>query len=292
MPDGLSRHPGVAVPDPVPTWARMDAQPGADSAGAAAGGLAPDRRLPYRRAPAVGGGEEELVLHAFLPPGHAAGDRRAALVLFFGGGWVRGTPTQFYPQCRRLADRGLVALSAEYRVAERHGAAPRDCVADGFAALRWLREHAAELGVDPARIAAGGGSAGGHVAAATAACADPEGGVPVRPAALVLFNPVFDNGPDGYGQARLGESWRGLSPLHNLHPGMPPNLVLLGTADHLVPAATAERWRDGCAALGVRCELRLYPGEPHGFYNAKHPAMYERTMAEVEAFLAGLGFLA
>jgi acetyl esterase len=268
----------------------MDAQPSADTAGAAAAGLAPDRQLPYRRAP-TSTGEVELSLHCFLPPGHAATDRRAALLLFFGGGWVRGTPTQFYPQCRRLADRGLVAIAAEYRVSERHGTAPRDCVADGFAALRWLRAHAAELGLDPARIAAGGGSAGGHVAAATAACADPDGGKPVRPAALVLFNPVFDNGPESFGHVRLGAAWRELSPRHNLHAGMPPNLVLLGTADHLVPVATAEGWRDACAALGVRCELRLYAGEAHGFFNAHRPEMYRRTMAEVEAFLLSLGFL-
>lgn len=268
----------------------MESQPGADTAGVAAAGLAPDRLLPYCRAPSASG-EAELSLHCFLPPGHTPTDRRAALLLFFGGGWVKGTPTQFYPQCRRLADLGMVAISAEYRVAERHGTAPRDCVADGFAALRWLRAHAAELGVDASRIAAGGGSAGGHVAAAIAVCADPDGGEPVRPAALVLFNPVFDNGPGGYGQQRLGAQWQELSPRHNLHPGMPPNLVLLGTADHLIPVATAERWRDGCAALGVRCDLRLYAGEAHGFFNAHRPEMYRRTMAEVEAFLASLGFL-
>ena len=61
----------------------------------------------------------------------------------------------------------MVAISADYRVKSRNQTTPFECVKDGKSAIRWVRQHAAELGVDPDRIVAAGGSAGGHVAACT-----------------------------------------------------------------------------------------------------------------------------
>ena len=107
-------------------------------------------------------GGHTLNLHIFSAPAHSpTKEPKPAIVFFFGGGWVGGTPTQFYPQCEHLSKRGMVAISAEYRVKSRHKATPFDCVEDGKSALRWIRTHAKKLGVDPKRIAAGGGSAGG-----------------------------------------------------------------------------------------------------------------------------------
>ena len=77
----------------------------------------------------------------------------AAIVFFFGGGWVGGTPKQFFPHCTYLASRGMVAISAEYRVKDRHGVTPLECVLDGKSAVRWVRAHASELGIDPTLIA-------------------------------------------------------------------------------------------------------------------------------------------
>ena len=111
----------------------------------------------------------ELYIHCFFPDGHdSKTQRKPAIVFFFGGGWVGGTPTQFYPQCEYLAKRGMVAMSAEYRVASRHKTTPLECVKDGKSALRWIRKNSNKLGIDPKRIGAGGGSAGGDVAAAVA----------------------------------------------------------------------------------------------------------------------------
>jgi len=241
-------------------------------------------------------GSAALKLHVFTPVGHAATDRRPAIVFFFGGGWKGGTPTQFYPQCRHLAERGMVAMSAEYRVEHTHGTTPRECVQDGKSALRWVRRHAAELGVNPAMIAAGGGSAGAQVAAAAAlATGFEEAGedlsVSCRPDALVLFNPVFDNGPGGFGHDRVKEYWQAFSPLHNIRSNAPPTALFFGTADKFVPVETAERYKKLMEEQGCRCDLYLYPGLGHGFFNFGYTTIYDDTLARMDAFLESLGYL-
>lgn len=110
-------------------------------------------------------GEVKLPIYIFAPPDHKPTDRRPAIIFFFGGGWTSGTPRQFEPQCRYLASRGMVAMTADYRVFSRHGTLAVKCVEDAKSAIRWVRANASRLGVDPKRIAAGGGSAGGHIAA-------------------------------------------------------------------------------------------------------------------------------
>ena len=241
-------------------------------------------------------GETTLELHAFLPPGYQPTDKRPAIVFFFGGGWNKGSPSQFYPHCAYLASRGMVAVSADYRVKSRQSTTPRECVQDGKSALRWLRQHAAEHGIDPGRIAAGGGSAGGHVAAAAATVSglnEPheDRTIDCRPNALVLFNPVFDNGPDGWGHDRVKDYWREISPLHNISAQIPPTLVLSGGEDKLIPAATIRRFAELMKAAGRRCEVHIYEGQSHGFFNYSSRENYRQTVIEADRFLASLGFL-
>ena len=241
-------------------------------------------------------GDASLKLHVFYPEGHQASDQRPAMVFFFGGGWMGGSPSQFYPHCKHLASRGIVAISAEYRVQGQHKTTPRECVKDGKSAIRWIRRHAAELGVDAARVAAGGGSAGGHVAAATATTKGLEEdgedlSVSSRPDALVLFNPVFDNGPGGYGHDRVKAYWREISPLHNLDEKVPPTVVFLGTKDKHVPVSTAEAYKQRMDALGRRCDLHLYEGQPHGFFNHRNTKYYVKTVEEMDRFLESIDFL-
>jgi acetyl esterase/lipase len=183
-------------------------------------------------------------------------------------------------------------------VKKTHGTSPYECVKDGKSAVRYMRAHAAELGIDPDRLAAGGGSAGGHVAAATGTVQDfdEEGedtSVSAVPNALVLFNPVYDNGPDGYGHDRVREHWQDISPLHNIRRGMPPAIVFLGTRDKLIPVATGEAFRDKMREVGVKSELVLFEGQQHGFFNYGRGdnSNYLRTVEAMDRFLASLGFL-
>jgi acetyl esterase len=257
-------------------------------AGCTLAAVEPDRIIEYKQV-----GDSKLTLHIFNPPGHKAGDKTPAIVFFFGGGWKAGGPSHFYNQSRHLAERGMVAICADYRTEQNAGTTPAECVKDGKSAMRWVRSHAGELGIDPDMLAAGGGSAGGHVAAATAALQgfneegeDPS--VSCIPNALVLFNPVFNNGPDGYGYDRVSDYWKEFSPLHNLHADMPPTLVMLGTKDSLIPVTTAEACKAKMETLGVRCDLILYEDQPHGFFNQ---AKYEETLQAADDFLVSLGYL-
>lgn len=243
-------------------------------------------------------GDVQLSLHVFNPTGHQSADSRPAIVFFFGGGWVSGTPGQFFPHCRYLATRGMVAMSAEYRVRKRHGTPPSACVQDGKSAIRWVRQHARELGIDSQRIAAAGGSAGGHVAAATALSQGFEGpnednAVSSQPNALVLFNPVFDNGPGGYGHDRVVDYWCAFSPLHNIGPGAPPTIVFLGTKDKLIPVSTSNAYQKRMHGVGSRCDVHLYLDQTHGFFNHRkgENPYYFKTVWETDLFLASLGYL-
>lgn len=250
----------------------------------------PARKVVYKQV-----GDVELKLHVFQPEGHQQSDKRPAIVFFFGGGWVGGTPKQFYRQSAHLARRGMIALCAEYRVKSRHGTSPFECVADGKSAVRWTRANAEKLGIDPGRIAAAGGSAGGHVAACTAVIEgfdekSEDAAVSSRPAALVLFNPVIDTGPKGYGYERLKERYREISPVEHVSQETPPTIIFQGTADTTTPPGGARTFAERMMKLDRRCELVEFDGARHGFFNRGEA--FEQTLARTDAFLTSLGWLA
>lgn len=249
----------------------------------------PTRLVTYKTV-----GDVELKLHIFEPAGHKATDHTPAIVFFFGGGWVGGTPAQFYRQAAYLASRGMWAATAEYRVSSRNHTTPIECVKDGKSAMRYVRAHAAELGIDPDKLAAGGGSAGGHVAAATATVTDfnedgEDTSVSAVPDALVLFNPVYDNSEHGYGYDRVKEYWQKISPMANIEKGMPPAIVFLGTQDKLIPVDTAKAFQKKMQDIGSRSELMLFEGKGHGFFNDGDA--YFQTTRAMDIFLTSLGYL-
>ena len=239
----------------------------------------------------------QLFLHVFAPDPVDFPGARPAIIFFHGGGWVEGDAMRFYDQARHLADKGMVAISADYRIAKVDGTDPRTALSDAISAMRYVRAHAAALAIDSARIAAGGGSAGGQLATALAtsnAFEDPAGdpSVSFRPAALVLFNPVVDNGPDGYGYGLVSSYWKAFSPLHNIRPGHPPTIIMLGTRDALVPVATGEAYCHKVREAGSPCRLELYEGQPHAFFSrARSKLYYGKTLAAMDAFLSELGYL-
>ena len=179
----------------------------------------------------------ELIVH--YPPNWKDSDKRPAIVFFFGGGWTGGKIGQFEPQASHLARRGMVAARADYRVKTRHGVTPKECVEDAKSAVRWMRANAAKLGVDPDRIVAAGGSAGGHIAACTAFTPgldadDEDAKISSKPNALVLFNPVLRFTGIPQLMERIGDDealGKAISPTLHLTKDSPPTLIFFWTAD-------------------------------------------------------------
>lgn len=262
------------------------------------------RSLVYKK---VGG--VELKLYICTPPGHKPTDKRPAIVFFFGGGWLGGSPGQFMPQCKYFASRGMVAAAADYRVFTRHKAMVADCTADAESAIRWVRAHAKELGIDPERIVASGGSAGGHLAAATGTVKDFTGdkdtSVSFRPNAMVLFNPVIDLTPDESKSgkaldkhlnimARLGAKPEELSPMDHVKAGVPPTIIFHGKQDPLIPFATIEVFGKAMKTAGNRCEVVGFEGQQHGFFNpgrSDDNKCFIETLRLADRFLVSLGYL-
>lgn len=242
----------------------------------------------------------DLYVYFFYPSGHdPQKDKRPAVVFFFGGGWTSGTPTQFQQHAKYLASRGMIAAVADYRVKSRQGTTAKECVADGKSAVRYLRANAKRLGIDANRIAAGGGSAGGHVAAATGMLPgmdDPadDQSVSSRSNALLLFNPVYDNGPEGgWGHAQVESYWKDISPAEHIDAQCPPAIVFLGEKDALIPVSTAKRFQKKMLDAGVVSELELYPGQQHGFFNESKGGrdIFLDTIRKMDSFLVKLGYL-
>lgn len=238
----------------------------------------------------------DLYLEVYSPKNAKENTAQTAMIFFFGGGWNGGSRDQFVHHAQYFSQRGIVCFLADYRTKKSHNTSPFDAVEDAKSALRYLRKNAQNLNIDPDKIIASGGSAGGHLAAATALVDDfndenDDLEISCKPNALVLFNPVIDNGPGGYGYERIGEAYLRFSPLHNIQEGAPPTIIFLGTEDPLVPVPTLEYYNTVMQKVGSRCEVRLYEGQKHGFFNYRNFEMYKETVHETDQFLVSLGLI-
>lgn len=254
-------------------------------------------------------GDTKLNLYVYYPEGHKPTDKRPAIVFFFGGGWTNGSPQQFEQHCKHLAERGMVAITADYRVASRQHVKAVSCVADAKSAIRFVRKEASRLGIDPQRIAAGGGSAGGHLAACCGVISGfDEAGEDTKissvPNAMALFNPaVVLAGVEGLSninqervaslKERMGVEPQALSPYHHVKSGAPPTILFHGKADTTVPYATAEMFAKAMTDAGNQCTLMGYEGQAHGFFNYGRSGntYYHKTVESLDKFLTDLGYL-
>lgn len=236
---------------------------------------------------------KERRMEIFLPPDHDPKKSKVpGLILFHGGGWQSGTLAQFRRACGYFASRGLVCATAEYQMLDKARRAKlpkgesfkRVCVTDAKSAIRWFKQHAGELGVDPARIITGGGSAGGHISAL--ATLNPGLNDPGAPkdtdttvAAYLWFNPAF---------SPADKTDPAIDILTHLKTGLPPAIVFFGDKDEWKPGwdAAYAKWK----SLGVESiDLRIAPGQPHGFFNQE--PWQTVTLIEADRFLVKHGFL-
>ena len=191
------------------------------------------------------------------------------IIFFHGGGWNSGDYKQFERQSMYFASRGMVAISAEYRIKNKHGTSPINAMEDAKSAIRFLRLNSKSFSINPDRIAAAGGSAGGHLAAVTANIKlfdnkNEDLNVSSKPNLLILYNPVIDFG---------SRKWLWInnpsnaSPIHNIKEGSPATIILSGTEDKIVPFETIINYKKIMESVGSRCDIILYEGAEHAFFN-------------------------
>jgi acetyl esterase len=228
-----------------------------------------------------------LQLHVFLPPDYDADKRFPAIVVFHGGSWNAGEPAWHYPDCVYWSGRGMIAAAVSYRLRTRDKVqVPLECVKDAKSAIRFLRKNAERLKVDPERIVAAGGSAGGQLAAATAMITAPEVNdnaydlsISCVPNAVVGYNPWFRCEPE-------------LNPQDNVRPGLPPTIVFLGSKDPL-PVPEMRGFHGKMIAAGNDSEFYVGVGAGHGFCNGRNPVnpYFYWSLELVDRFLVKHGLL-
>lgn len=240
----------------------------------------------------------KLYMEVFHPPKNIEINRNPAMVFFFGGGWVNGNRGQFKHHAEYFSSKGITCFLVDYRIKGVNHTTPFDCLKDAKSAIRFVKANGERFKIDSSRVVLAGGSAGGHLAAATAII---EGyneesddlSISTVASALVLFNPVIDNGPGGFGYDIVGEAYKNFSPLHNIHRGVPPIVFMVGTNDRFIPVETAEYFKLVVDKVGGRCDLILYPNQKHGFFNYNENSIYyyEKTIKDSELFLKTLGYI-
>jgi acetyl esterase/lipase len=231
---------------------------------------------------------------------------RPCLLWLHGGGFVMGDCRMDDPELARWAEElGCVAVSVGYRLAPEHPYPA--ALDDAYAALRWVAANAGRLGVDPARIGVGGGSAGAGLAAALALLARDRGGPPL--AFQYLDAPALDDRmatpSSGWEDASIWPAaanrfaWRaylgarsGDVPAYAAPAraddlaGLPPAFVSVGGSDGFVDEDVAYAAR--LMRAGVPTELHVYPGAPHGFRLAAGTRLAERAGRDADAWLRGV----
>jgi len=235
--------------------------------------------------------EGELNLFIYKPSEFDIKKKYSCIVFFHGGGWNSGNPEQFQRQSRYFASRGMVAVSVEYRIRNKHGTSPIQAMEDTKSAIRFIRSNARLLSIDPSKIAAAGGSAGGHLAAVAGNIdlfnnSDEDLTISSKPNLLILYNPVIDFGT---------RKWLWInnpsdaSPIHNISKGSPPTIILTGTNDKIVPVESIMNYKKIMESIGSRCDVILYEGAEHAFFNTGED--FVDTLYRTDVFLKSLEYI-
>ncbi len=245
-------------------------------------------------------GEVSLSAHVWQPDADKSPPYpRSVAAFFFSSGWDHGQITQFAPHCVYFASRGMTAIAFDYRVGTRHGTGPLEAMADARSALRWIRANAADLGINPGKIVAAGGSGGAHAITSAAMLtgyddATDDLSISAVPNALVLFNPVLDTSKNGFGLDRFpdAKAAKNANLIRAIAKGMPPMLVMHGTADRVIPFEGSHTFTRKMARKKNKCRLIEFERQGHGFFNFNLSfEMYEATLMAIDEFLVELGFI-
>ena len=263
---------------------------------------------------------EDVKLFYIKPTNCKKTKNRTAVVWIHGGGWTGGITETFFPHARYFASRGAVGFCIHYRWVKADGSVTvGDCLADCKSVIRYIREHAAELGIDPNKIIVMGDSAGGHLASCLGTIDGFDNStdnlnISAIPNAMVLYNPLSDFTTSVFinqiiGGAALDKKTtpeslipteaqislaKKLSPLYNVRKNQPPTLVLHGTEDKVILPEQSIQFVQAMKKVGNHCQLILLPNTTHAFVCANWKAPEEVVIAAIrqaDEFLIQLGFL-
>lgn len=224
-------------------------------------------------------GDTPLLLDLYHPRNSTT--PRPAIVFIHGGGWVKGSRTDYAIYAQQFAEWGYVAATIGYRftdVAKFPG-----CVSDSKCAIRWLRANAERLSINPDQIAAAGGSGGGYLAMMLGYTSDVvafegTGGNPgvssAVQAVVDLYGPTDFTAPVaqehpsvvglmGVPYTEAADQYRDASPLHHVDASDPPTFIIQGTLDSIVPSDQSDLLAEKLQALKVDYWYDCYPGWPH-----------------------------
>ncbi|OVE76143.1 hypothetical protein BVX97_01775, partial [bacterium E08(2017)] len=219
-----------------------------------------------------------------FPKNHDPSGKVPGIIMFHGGAWRRGNRKDFRHLCSYFASRGLVAATAHYPFTTKEKMDKTVCVTGGKSAIRWFKQNAGELGVDPNRIIVGGSSAGGHIALASTLCpglddpADPKD-IDLSVAAYVLFNPAL-HGKD---------KKQGVGISNNLGKELPPMLAMYGSEDSWKNRDWTKVYQSLKSKGKKDVDYLLAPGGPHTVF--KNDPWRTLAIIEADKFLVKHGFL-
>jgi acetyl esterase len=237
--------------------------------------------------------EGERELEVYFPKDHSAATEAVPCIIFFhGGGWSGGSRDAFKYQCAYFASRGIVAVTVTYRLTNKKDKATmkgkespkRLCIPDAKSAIRWVKQHANDLGVDPDRLIVSGGSAGGHIGLIATSHSelnhpdDPKG-LNTTVAARVLFNPALSSGDANDPEIDV---------IQHLKPGAPPTIAFFGSKDTWLKGWTPayEKWK---SLENTLIEVQIAEGQSHAFFNSQPWA--DLTLIAADQFLQKQGLL-
>lgn len=239
--------------------------------------------------------ENGIQLDGYITYPEGSAHNLPAIVLAFGGNWTIGDPAQFFPQADVFAKEGYVVITPDYRVFSRQNTSPRESVSDFCNLWKYLRENAERLGIDPKRIALGGGSAGGHIAIMAGIISDN------FPKVYILYNPIVQTSGDIFWNNQLPkdrqlfpvspqglnyEDFSDIDPMLQLRKAFPPTLLMHGRNDHEVPVESAVLFADKIKGLNSQIHLKIYDDVGHGFFNYTNGEHYfNETNKDVLEFL-------
>ena len=227
-------------------------------------------------------GEKEAFLEVYFPPDHKPETAKVpAILMFHGGGWSKGSPEQFRYFCNYFSNRGLVTATVSYTLGEGKEA----CIIDGRSAIRWMKQSADRLGIDPERLVVGGGSAGGQIAFVST-LADKLNDrsdateIDTSVAAYILFSPAFSLLRPGNAKVNA---------VAYAHARLAPMIVFYAEHDPGWLKGWAELYPKLLELERPKVDYWVAPEQRHGFFNTQ--PWLDLALVKSDQFLVELGLL-